>query len=70
MAVNTESRAAASKFQTPYHNGKPTDSNIFLNVDIDTLFLINAKPLLIRYDLAPLANGDSGPRIVPKMAIP
>jgi len=72
MAVNTESRAAASTVQTPCHNGNSTDSNVFLNLnlDIDTLFLINAKPLSLRYDLAPQANGDSGPRKVPKIAIP
>jgi hypothetical protein len=72
MAVNTESRAVASKFQPPIDNGKPTDSNVFLNLNLnlDTLFLINAKPLSIRYHLAPPANGDSGPRKVPKIAIP
>jgi hypothetical protein len=70
MAVNTESRAAASKFQTSYHSDNPTDANVFLNLDIDTLFLINAKPLSLRYDLAPPANVDSGPRKVPKIAIP
>jgi hypothetical protein len=65
MAVNTESRAAASKVQTSYHSDNPTDANIFLNLDIDTLFLINAKPLSLRYGLA----SDSGPRNVPKIAV-
>jgi hypothetical protein len=70
MAVNKESRAAVSEVQTPYHNGEPTDSNIFLNLDVDTLFLINAKPLSIRCELAPLANRDSASRKAPKIAIP
>jgi hypothetical protein len=72
MAVNTESRAAASHVEAPYRNGRLTDSNslLNLNLDIDTLFLINAKPLSLRYDLASLANSDSGPRKNPKIAIP
>jgi hypothetical protein len=72
MAVNSESRAAAAQVETHYRNGRPTDCNSFLdiNLDIDTIFLASTKPLSLRYDLAPLANCDSGPRKIPKIAIP